>query len=61
MPSGRKRDFGRLLIVLALVLMGVFMAFDISRPDSLLRSWFGPQLPQRLQPRELIDAVRRSR
>ena len=58
MPSGRKRDFGRLLIVLALVLMGVFMAFDISRPDSLLRSWFGPQ---RLQPRELIDAVRRSR
>ena len=61
MPSGRKRDFGRFLIVLALVLMGVFMAFDISRPDSLLRSSFGPQSPQRLQLRELIDAVRRSR
>ncbi len=61
MPSGRKRDFGRLLIVLALILMGVLMAFDISRPDSLLRSWFGPQPPQRLQPRELIDAIRPSR
>ena len=61
MPSGRKRDFGLVLIVLALILMGVFMAFDISRHDSLLRSWFGPQPPQRLQLQELIDAVRRSR
>ena len=61
MPSGRKRDFGRVLIVLALILMGVFMAFDPSRHDSLLRSWFGPQPPQRLQLQELIDAVRRSR
>ena len=57
MSSGRKRDFPRLLIVLALILMGVFIAFDISRPDSLFRSWFGPQPPQYLQPEELIDAI----
>jgi formate-dependent nitrite reductase membrane component NrfD len=61
MSAGRNRDFGRVLIVLAVILLGVFLTFDLSRPDSIVRSWFGPPAPQRSQARELIDAVRRSR
>ena len=60
MPSARKRDFGRVLIVLAIVLVGVFIAFDLSRTDSVLRTWFGTQ-PLRVRVQDLIDAVRRSR
>ena len=46
---------------LAVILFGILLTFDISRSDSLLRSWFGTQTPQRNQPRELIDTLRRSR
>ncbi len=60
MPSARKRDFGRVLIVLAIVLVGVFIAFDLSRTDSVLRAWSGTQ-PLRVRVQDLIDAVRRSR
>ena len=60
MPSALKRDFGRVLIVLAIVLVGVFIAFDLSRTDSVLRAWSGAQ-PLRVRAQDLIDAVRRSR
>ncbi len=47
---------------MAVILLGIFLTFDLYRPDSLVRSWFGrSQVPQRSQPQELIDALRRSR
>ena len=61
MPYGQKRDFARVLIVLAVILIGAFIAFDLTRPDSLLRSWFGFQPSPRSQTQDLIDALRRSR
>lgn len=60
MSAGR-RDFARVLIVLAVVLLGIFLTFDLSRPDSSIRSLFSSGTPQRAQQRDLIDAVRRSR
>ena len=62
MSAGLNRDFGRVLIIMAVILLGIFLTFDLYRPDSLVRSWFGrSQVPQRSQPQELIDALRRSR
>lgn len=61
MSAGRNQEFGRVLVVLAVILLGVFLTFDLTRPDSLVRSLFSPQADPRNQPRELIDALRRSR
>lgn len=61
MSAGRNREFGRVVIVLAVVLFGIFLTFDLSRRDSLVRAFFRPDPPPRNQPRELLDALRRSR
>jgi hypothetical protein len=60
MSAGR-RDFSRVLIVLAVVLVGIFLTFDLIQPDSFVRSLFGSGSSQSVRQLDVLDAVRRTR
>ncbi len=61
MRTGRNRDFGRALVVVAFVLLGIFLAFDLVRPDSFLRAQFGDQPSGRERTQLIVDEIRRTR
>lgn len=61
MRTGRNRDFGRALIVVAFLLLGIFLAFDLARPDSFLRAQFGDQRSSRGRAQLIMDEIRRTR
>lgn len=61
MRTGRNRDFGRALIVVAFVLIGIFLAFDLTRPDSFIRAQFGDQRSSRERTLLIADEIRRAR